>query len=149
MTLDLADPVAVLLAAADALGKAGIEVAAYGGLALAAYGTPRETRDADLAAVATAGADAAAALATSGIESIVAFDGVRFGGNRVTRLTLVFGVGTPISTMPPRSWRRLPIGWTAPSSSERSLRCRSSYRTTRSSSAIDESRPVSRGVGLS
>jgi hypothetical protein len=41
VTLDLADPIAVLLAAADALGKAGIEVAAYGGLALAAYGAPR------------------------------------------------------------------------------------------------------------
>jgi len=47
MTLDLSDPIAVLLAAADALNSAGFEIAAYGGLALAAYGTPRETRDAD------------------------------------------------------------------------------------------------------
>jgi len=87
--LDLADPIAVLLAAADAFGKAGIEVAAYGGLALAAYGTPRETRDADLAVVSGAGAEAVSALATAGIESIVAFDRVRFGGNRVTRVTLI------------------------------------------------------------
>ena len=95
MTLDLADPIAVLLAAADALGKAGIEVAAFGGLALAAYGTPRETRDADLAVVSGAGADAAAALAAVGIESLVAFDRVRFGGNRITRVTLVPAVGAP------------------------------------------------------
>ena len=95
MTLDLADPIAVLLAAADALGKAGIEVAAYGGLALAAYGTPRETKDADLAVVSGAATEAAAAMATAGIESLVAFDRVRFGGNRVTRLTLTPAAGAP------------------------------------------------------
>lgn len=89
MTLDLADPIAVLLAAADALGNAGFEIAAYGGLALAAYGTPRETKDADLAVVTASGAEAAAALAAAGIESLVAFDRARFGGNRVTRLTLL------------------------------------------------------------
>jgi hypothetical protein len=93
MTLDLADPIAVLLAAADALAKSGIECAAYGGLALAAYGTPRETRDADLAVVSAPGAEAVAALSHAGIESLTAFDRVRFGGNRVTRLTLIPGVG--------------------------------------------------------
>src|SRR5262245_27073233 len=89
VTLNLADPVAVLLAAADALGNAGLEVAASGGLALAAYGTPRETKDADLAVVSGEGAGASAALAAAGIESLVAFDRIPFGGNRVTRLTLV------------------------------------------------------------
>jgi hypothetical protein len=93
VTLDLADPVAVLLAAAEALGNAGFELAAYGGLALAAYGTPRETRDADLAVITASGEEAAAALAAAGIGSLVAFDRVRFGGNRVTRLTLLPDAG--------------------------------------------------------
>ena len=43
--IDLDDPIAVLLAAADAVAAAGVEAAAYGGLALAVYGEPRETRD--------------------------------------------------------------------------------------------------------
>jgi hypothetical protein len=89
VTLDLADPIAVLLATAEALRRASIKVAAYGGLALAAYGAPRETKDADLTVVGTTGADAAKALAAAGIESLVAFDRVRFGGNRLTRLTLL------------------------------------------------------------
>ncbi len=49
MSIDLNDPVAVLLAAFQALERAGVEAAAYGGLALAVYGEPRETKDADLA----------------------------------------------------------------------------------------------------
>lgn len=47
--LDLNDPIALLLASHDALASAGLTAATYGGLALAAYGVPRETRDADLA----------------------------------------------------------------------------------------------------
>ena len=49
MTIDLDDPVALMLAASSACERAGLEVAAYGGLAAGAYGEPRETRDADLA----------------------------------------------------------------------------------------------------
>jgi len=41
MSIDLNDPVAVLLAALQALERAGIEAAAYGELALAVYGEPR------------------------------------------------------------------------------------------------------------
>jgi hypothetical protein len=95
VTLDLADPVAVLLAATDALTKAGIEIAAYGGLALAAYGTPRETKDADLAVMAASADEALAAFTAAGMTSLIAFDRVRFGGNRVTRLTLLPEVGAP------------------------------------------------------
>jgi hypothetical protein len=93
VTLDLADPIAVLLAASNAFRQSGVEVAAYGGLALAAYGAPRETRDADLAVVSGVGDHAVTVLAAAGIESLVAFDRVRFGGNRVTRLTLLPEVG--------------------------------------------------------
>jgi hypothetical protein len=49
MSIDLNDPVAVLIAASQALERANIKAAAYGGLALAVYGQPRETKDADLA----------------------------------------------------------------------------------------------------
>ncbi len=48
-TLDLTDPIALLLASHDALTAAGLVAATYGGLALAVYGVARETRDADLA----------------------------------------------------------------------------------------------------
>jgi hypothetical protein len=54
--LDLGDPVAVLLAAVEAFRAAGLDGAVYGGLALAAYGEPRETKDADLAVVGVSGA---------------------------------------------------------------------------------------------
>ena len=60
--IDLNDPTAVLLAVVDALRRAGIESAAYGGLALAAYGEPRETKDADLAITGVPGVAAADAL---------------------------------------------------------------------------------------
>ena len=46
MALDLADPIAVMLAAAGAFEAAGIEAAAYGGLVVAVYGRARETTDA-------------------------------------------------------------------------------------------------------
>ena len=42
-SIDLNDPVAVLVAASQALERANLEAAAYGGLALAVYGEPRET----------------------------------------------------------------------------------------------------------
>jgi hypothetical protein len=95
MTMDLSDPTAVLLATAEAFERGGIRIAAYGGLVLAAYGTPRETKDADLAVVAATGTQAMAALSAAGIESLIAFDRVRFGGNRVTRLTLLPEAGGP------------------------------------------------------
>jgi hypothetical protein len=91
MKLDLNDPTAVLLATADALTRAGLSVATYGGLALAAYGAPRETKDADLATVSATGDAAAEALRLAGIDALMAFDRIRFGGNRVTRLTLLPG----------------------------------------------------------
>ena len=49
MDLDLDDPTAVVLAAVAAFDRAKIDVLVYGGMALAIFGEPRETRDADLA----------------------------------------------------------------------------------------------------
>jgi hypothetical protein len=91
--LDLGDPIAVLLRVASALRACGVENAAYGGLALAVYGEPRETKDADLA---VAGADSLVserALRALGVEVVKAFDRVRFGGNSITRFTLVESAG--------------------------------------------------------
>src|SRR5262245_19345594 len=66
MSIDLNDPVAVLIAAFQALERANIEAAAYGGLALAVYGQLRETKDADLTVANLQLADADRALKKAG-----------------------------------------------------------------------------------
>ena len=89
--MNLDDPTAVALLAAEALGRAEIEHALYGGLLLAAFGSARETRDADLAVAGASVAEAARSLATSGIHTEIAFERVRFGGLWVSRITLLAG----------------------------------------------------------
>lgn len=91
MAIDLDDPIALMLAASTAFDRAGMEAAAYGGLALGMYGEVRETRDADLA---VAGIDAEAArqaLADISVLVVIAFVNTRFGGCTLTRLSLVGG----------------------------------------------------------
>ena len=109
MSIDLNDPVAVLLAAFQALERAGVEAAAYGGLALAVYGEPRETKDADLAvAGGVSAAQGEAALRAAGFDVILAFDRMRFGGQLVSRLTLIGGAAGSLNTadlVEPRSSR--------------------------------------------
>jgi hypothetical protein len=98
--MDLDDPTAVALAAAEALGRAGIEHALYGGLLLAAYGTARETRDADVAVAGAKAADASRALASRGLRTAVAFERTRFGGLWVSRITLLGGAdATGLNTL--------------------------------------------------
>jgi hypothetical protein len=87
--MDLNDPTTVALLAADAFDAAGYAYALYGGLLTAAYGDPRETRDADLAIVDVALSDAANALAARGVRTAMAFDTVVFGGLWLSRLTLL------------------------------------------------------------
>jgi hypothetical protein len=91
MKLDLEDPIATLLAAVEALDAARLECAVYGGLALAIYGEARETKDADLAVVGVSAESACDALRTAGLDASVTFEEVRFGGNRVSRITLLPG----------------------------------------------------------
>jgi hypothetical protein len=80
--LDLGDPIAVLLRVASALRACGVENAAYGGLALAVYGEPRATKDADLA-VADADAEASErALRGLGVEVVKALRSRAFRGER-------------------------------------------------------------------
>jgi hypothetical protein len=93
MPLDLDDPTAIALAIFRALSDRGIEAALYGGLALAAYGEPRETRDADFAVEALAGDVAAKALTSIGVRPVLALDRARFGGLLISRITLAEGGG--------------------------------------------------------
>lgn len=89
--LDLTDPLALLLASHDALAAAGVVAATYGGLALAVYGVPRETRDADLAIAGSALTLAVDAFRAAGLNVNPAFANVRFGGNLVSRLAVTGG----------------------------------------------------------
>jgi hypothetical protein len=109
MSLDLDDPTAIALAIFRALSDRRIEAALYGGLALAAYGEPRETRDADFAVAALSGAAAAEALTAIGVRPVLAFDRARFGGLLISRITLAEGGGraglNTVDLVEPRSAR--------------------------------------------
>lgn len=88
--MDLRDPIAVALGAAEALGGLGIPHALYGGLLLAAYGEARETRDADLAVIQADAREAAGRLEQHfGVRCLLAFEEQRFGGLLLSRLTLL------------------------------------------------------------
>jgi hypothetical protein len=91
--INLNDPTAVLLATLQALERANLKSAVCGGLALAVYGEPRETKDADLAIAGVATTEAAMALEQFGLDVLLAFDRVKFGGLFVSRITLFRGLG--------------------------------------------------------
>ncbi|HYU25965.1 MAG TPA: hypothetical protein VEO74_12220 [Thermoanaerobaculia bacterium] len=106
MSIDLDDPIALMLVAAAALERSGAECAAYEGLALGMYGEPRETRDADFAVTGVDIERARLALADLGVDIVIAFSNVRFGVCDVSRLSLVGGsqVNT-VDLVTPRSPR--------------------------------------------
>lgn len=87
--MDLNDPTTVALLAADAFEAASHRYALYGGLLTAAYGEPRETRDADLAVIDVSAAQARHALEATGLRTLLTFENVAFGGLMLSRLTLV------------------------------------------------------------
>jgi hypothetical protein len=88
--MNLDDPTAVALVAAEALARSEIEHALYGGLLLAAYGTARETRDADMAVAGASAAEASRSVAATGlVRTTIAFERTRFGGLWVSRITLL------------------------------------------------------------
>lgn len=89
--LDLQDPFAVTLAAVRAFERAGLDGLVYGGIALAIFGEPRETRDADLAVASVPAAAAQAALLALGVNVVIAFEDIRFGGLSISRLSLLGG----------------------------------------------------------
>ena len=89
--VDLTDPTSATLVTIDAAERAGEDHALYGGLLLAAYGEPRETRDVDLA-VTSLGADRLReALQVLGFPTEPNFEGMVFGGLVVDRITLLGG----------------------------------------------------------
>ena len=87
--VDLNDPTTVALLAAEAFEAASHPYRLYGGLLTAAYGEPRETRDADLAVVDLTADRAREALATTGVRVLIAFENTTFGGLSLSRLTLL------------------------------------------------------------
>ncbi|MEZ6186710.1 MAG: nucleotidyltransferase [Planctomycetota bacterium] len=92
--MDLNDPTTACLLVADALNRAGLRGALYGGLALAAFGEPRETKDADFVVAGATPDQLVAALEAIGHGGVITFDWTRFGGNRVARVTLLGGDST-------------------------------------------------------
>src|ERR1051325_3351179 len=99
MQIDLADPTTVLIATSQALENAGLQAAAFGGLALAMYGEPRETKDADLAVAGLKIAQAEVVLRSEGFDLIPAFEDVQFGGLLLSRLTLFGGKAGSLNTV--------------------------------------------------
>ncbi len=89
--MDLNDPTTVALLAAEAFAAEGHPYALYGGLLTAAYGEPRETRDADLAVVELTAEAGCQALVTAGVQVTIAFENTIFGGLSLSRLTLLGG----------------------------------------------------------
>src|SRR5262245_21161818 len=89
--IDLNDPIPVTLAAARAFERAELDGLVYGGVALAMFGEPRETRDADLAVAAVSAASAQIALLTLGVTVVIAFEKIPFGGLTISRLSLLGG----------------------------------------------------------
>jgi hypothetical protein len=91
--VNLNDPVATALFAAEALERAGCRYALMGGLLMAAYGEPRETRDSDFAVVDLSVARAHEVLSAAGLHCLVATrdPGATAGGLSIGRLTLLGG----------------------------------------------------------
>ncbi len=89
--MDLDDPLSSALLCVEAFERAGLGYALCGGLALAAYGVPRETKDVDLAVVDLPAENARVALQALGLSAVVAFEKVTFGGLTVGRVTLLGG----------------------------------------------------------
>lgn len=87
--MDLTDPTTATLLAVDAFGAAGHACAVYGGLLTAVYGEPRETRDADLAVIDVSATDARDAIGATGVQVLITFENVTFGGLTLSRLTLL------------------------------------------------------------
>ena len=89
--MDLSDPTTACLIVADALRAAGLRGSLYGGLALAAFGEPRETKDADFVVASLTPESFTSALESAGHAAAITFDWTRFGGNLVARVALLGG----------------------------------------------------------
>lgn len=89
--MNLDDPVATALRVARLLERADVAYGLYGGLAVAAYGVPRETKDADVAVISANADQLVTLLSSDGLPAVAAFHRVRLGGLIVSRATLLGG----------------------------------------------------------
>ena len=96
--MSVADPIALLMEIHQTLKDKQIKFATYGGLALAAFGTPRFTQDADLALTSRDVPEVMALLKEKYTLSVVGLDQQPFGELLVTRLT-VFDEGPKGNTI--------------------------------------------------
>lgn len=107
--VDLTDPTSAAFITLDAAERTGENHALYGGLLLAAYGEPRETRDVDLAVASLGAHRVGEALEEMGFPTDLNFEGMIFGGLVLDRLTLLGGEGdlglNTIDLVRPRSDR--------------------------------------------
>lgn len=83
--MDLTDPLELAAAVGRALARARRPYAVCGGVALAAWGRVRQTRDADIAVSGVEPGKLPALLGRAGVSSKTAFEGLRFGGLMITR----------------------------------------------------------------
>lgn len=109
--MKLNDPVATALIAADALERGGHRYALMGGLLMAAYGEPRETKDADIAVLELTPELVKAAIEAAGMPCAVtksSAPGAVVGGFWISRVALlgddVLGVNV-LDLVRPRSDR--------------------------------------------
>lgn len=87
--MDLTDPTTAALVAVAAAERTGRGYALYGGLLLAAYGEPRETRDVDLAVTSLDATAIRAALEALGVRTGANFEGMPFGGLLLDRVNVL------------------------------------------------------------
>lgn len=83
--MDLTDPLELAAGVGRALARARRPYAVCGGVALAAWGRVRQTRDADFAVSGVEPESLGELLHRAGVESKIAFAGMRFGGLTLTR----------------------------------------------------------------
>jgi hypothetical protein len=98
------NPNEAVLRVVDALTRARIPHAVYGGLLLAAYGEARETTDVDVAVADATREDVRTALEAAGIATRPVFEGLELGGVTVDRLDGDTGLNC-VDLVRPRSAR--------------------------------------------
>ncbi len=107
--IDLDDPNEVAFLAVDALDRAGVPHALYGGLLLAAYGRQRHTHDADFAVVEPDPGVLVAAFRTAGLLAATSMAPAPLGGLILARVGLLGNETTSgvncIDLVAPRSRR--------------------------------------------
>jgi hypothetical protein len=91
--MNLDDPVATALRVTRLLERSEVAYGLYGGLAVAAYGVARETKDADVAVLSADAQQLVGLLSRDDFRAVPIFDRARFGGLIISRVTLLGSPG--------------------------------------------------------